>query len=1829
MPVSFHPSNRTCSATPTDPSFVLPAPTSLAEDISVVHNSSRSFNPYVDSARTYAAAPAMYRDDVQIPLYCKGSKREGDLIDDLNSFSETWGALYEHLTTQILSEREVLSVLKSGILQRHMGKNLEQVFIEAMVRSTQPKCDMTAQRLREIFEAIFHLPPDQWAVEFGEHLNFSRSSGSHGVAGFIQAQLQLPREERDKKIASGELLTDAQWQRLCEVLEQSPVWMSERLEQADPNMPWMDLEDIPALRPSSAATQLLLGKCLQVMDEYRSEETAPSEYASQIRELIECIKDKSDPAVQLCSREEETAMFEFLAPTSRHREGTSDECFPLLSTLEEIERKSDFHPVTINANRVPKGLVAKAAYLLQIVNVSNFHGYPEKPHPKSIMLLPEKPSKPFIVKDVPVNPDTPPEFDIERKSVVPFASVEHALEMARQADALLTKITHTLTGWRPAEALDLEDPRYLLGDIAERLERLDIRTPFRTTPGSSFGSQENPYAETTEANADSHFTALGASLGAWLRSSAAHLGSMGVTMLAGVTHLTRQHPNASATLAFAAIHAALNEFYSRWFPYEGAGNQAHFAAEADPRLRQQIIDEVQLTLDAMPTFVQSVRARREASGYTNPHDDPMLVADVKSLMQQPAPSDPDMTVAELVDESIARAHYARLQISRMGVDIDGNPFVETEDVSVNSQRAESELGSESAEWVLDAMSDADITLHADRTLQARVVKELTSAGNTPMPVSTDSSIHKPASLFRDAVNDPKVLEWFESKGFALNTLKVFADSVSGKVIRDGVSSDESFSIWDDSGWWQVSAQVLIARQLLDPGDIGLSFTNEGPELVYRDVIIQFYGETSPTSTEEATELVRRLSAEGWPAFDTIKNDELLNKAKALIHEEKTRAQLSYELEQSVKNLADNAPVSLSSLFSRVANGSPLDEKCKSIVGHLHEFIALPGMISLCQRLEIDCTVAPVRISENRIQVLMPPALWYDITNSVSADSNLLAPFNMLLQQIKDTGNALYSTLSFDLQQTVNFRGFGSPKTAGEVRNVIRWLQTSLPTSMPLGDCGAGLLALTPSSATLTPVERTTIIGVSRKLLNGAASIIDVLCNASELDRPVEYRRDNAESILEDMLASEQSNSWAQQMLRELGWYGALEGQTASVEIKQQILLAAIKLAVDPDASGKPGTVAGYDVYQPKNLGRDVNEVLTEIERHLVQHKGVSERTAPLIAHLFLVDAAPEFLAYDIAKGVQVGTAGWMTLRLGVAIAETQKPGCSRAMTMSQLMDLALLTPNTPEQQMLFKTLAVDILVIWGVMNGIIPQRASYSSDDYYIAASKFSTQRKELAQAIEGFKRDLVTRNEIAIKELNKLYGPYVSVPIEDIKVSDGSTEKSFVEAYIDGDLSSAGWQMSNISMGRHTFDWFRIKLPDLDNLLTESVKRHFESDTASFLCATKSMIAALPLDERQSIELGEIRLFTLREETGRLKEDETAEDRAAMRGHQGVLLRCEYNQQVSYYEVFPGRMIMIKRTDLPHDLPLDGEIKTIKVKVSGRGPAGRFPIQRGTELPFDFSAYSEGAKPKAGATSEKLIVEQLGETIPAKDVSAEQTTNVPNSYFSAKTVDIAKRIVSDNFLQGYEEFLFKKAKGQTSAEENRAYWEKVKNFLLQLIPFVGCVDDLNSGKRMGFINGAFGCFTDLVSGLNALGGGVGKISSALRPVRPVSVKAFEAVKITGTTLVSMMNPLDGVVDMIAGGGRAITSFGKMLTTGVFALTESGISRLQTCVDRLRGYFGGFAAEAAARLSRQSRIVGVMGRVNSTQIVATLDNGKWYALDKNGTPVGRVIDNFVAPATAH
>ncbi|WP_030131391.1 hypothetical protein [Pseudomonas sp. QTF5] len=1757
MIVLSDPTNASIRTAPASPKPT--ALTALSNRVCSVQSSPRR----LDVASSPATPPAQNKH-IQIPLYYARPTRDADQIKDLDSFSEIWGSLYKQLTTQTLSERDVLDVLKSGILQRRVGSNLAPVFVDAIMRSVRPVGDMTVARLRESVDAICHLSPDRWAVHFGEHLNFSESTDGPGMADFIQKQLTKSRKDIDKKIASGVLLTNAQWHSLCEIIEQRPLLkeqLGRRLQELDPRMAFVDVDDIPHIRPSLDTAQFFLSNSLQVIREHAVHDSIPDAYEDKIRQLMRCITQATDSTRENGCNEGETARLEFL------EQGRS---FRLLKVLEEIERKSDFHDsVVASGPRVPQGFAGKLVFALNLVNV--------------VQQLP------------PPTVDPVPEAAADEKPSFASDATEQFEQFAWQADALLTEITHILTGWSPVAANDGPDPRPLLRQLVESLNEMDVRTPLRDIPHSSYGAPGNPYATTTasltsgnETPEEADLETLGARLGTWLSSVAGYLGATGATLLTSAAGAVQHHPRAAATVALVAIHAAVNEFYARWFP-DSAGAQA------------------------------------------------------KAVHP---PVNPD---AEWVEQPGSSAHEysAHLQMSKHMVDISGNGYIEVEYPLANSEGlSQAEPVDKGTHRVIETVIDTDTTSQADRTLQAAVLLQLESNQNTPLPVTSGSLIEASFDLYRQTLNDAKVLAWFESKGLVLDTLIIKQNSVSGNVTRDGVSGVQTFSVWDTSGWWQVCAQVRAASELLDPTNVGLPYVSEDRRLIPRDVILDFYREARPTSEQEASAIAQRLESEGWPEISAAEKDELdkeVKGVKELMREAKARVLLTGELEKIVGQKTDNEIISLSGQRSESADSSPLAHKSLAILHYLNDFFELPEMLQVCNAQNLDGRSMPVRISDNRIQALMQSGHWYDLTDLVEEQPALKAPFNDLLQMVKETGGALYSPLSFDLQQILAFAGFGAPQTAGEVRNVIRWLQTSLPPAMPLGDFGAQLLLDTGSPVALTPSDRTKIVDLVAGFHNGFASIIDALGAERLLHTTVEYRRNNADELLGELFEKDLAVSWGHGLLQALNWYGA--DQAAVPEHYEKLLLAAIKLAIDPDAPGKPGTIAGYEIYQPANLGRDLKVVRAEIEYQLIEQKGVSAQAAPLIAHLFLADAAPEFLAQDAGAQILVGTASWMTLRLGVAIAEATAPGCSRAMTTDQLRGLALLAPTTDDQQQLFKTLAVDIVTTWGVMNGVIQQRgeSAYSPQDYSTAASKFATQRAELSQALDGFKRELVTRKQLATLELGKVFSRFTQVPIDQLMIetykpwldanpNSESTKKSLVEAYMDGDLFKTSWQLSDetILLWDGGFDGCLTKLPDLNALLTASVDSFFNERKQSFITSTKALFATLPLEDRQCLEWGEVKLFTLREETGKLKEDETPSMRAAFRGRQGTLLRCEYGQTVSYFEVFPGRLSIIKRTDLPDDLPLNGVIKIEKAKIS-KGSSVNVDVQRGTTLPFDFAAYAQGTEPTTGAQSEKLIIEQLGHSLPGGTAQRNvQTVHVPDTYFSNKTARITNGIVIDNLLEGEQEFLLKKAKGQTTSEENLAYREKIENFLLQLIPFVGCTDDLSSGDRIRFINGAFGCFADLVSGLGTLAGGVGKVSNVLKSVAPISVKVFEAMRITGNNIVSVINPLDGVPDLVAGGARALHSVSRIVKSGVFTLTQTGIARLQTCANRLRGFFGGAATGAASiQLSHRINALanGVAGTINGTSVTAIQASGKWYALDNNGHPMGPPIEHFIALPT--
>ncbi|MGE8150313.1 hypothetical protein ACQKP5_03580 [Pseudomonas vancouverensis] len=1806
------------------------------------------------------------------PSYCAGHLRPGDLIVDQTSLDRAWNSVKEHLETQPLAEHELFSALQSGFFQRPTGRALADLFVEATIGSVNPIGGLTTQRLGEIVDVICHLPPRCWADALGESLNFPASVSSDSVVGFIQAQLTSSREQRDVRISNGELLTDDQWQRLRDVVKSSREYIS-KTRETPRNSALSRLEDALYVRPSPEEARALLGVFLKCLDASQLNEIFPDSISNEVRGFWQTIEPKFPPplldefkeatqslvdganaalnrlgsltfgelgkvledgirsavdqtaavisTMDLAFRGREQPASGLGKRSMENGQGTSG--FSLLKTLEEIERKGDFYEfVVTDGPRAPKGI---ANWLVWTLNASHTLGSLKGPSMGSGLRVAQSTAPPYAHPSQQASKTsmsmTRMNMTVEQHSVpiavvpeiVPFASGVREKsgltgsefgQFAAQADEVLQQMTRVLTGYRPVDAVEVLDPRPLMQAIKDTIDSVNVRTPMRDTPLSSFGAPGNSYADTViDINnepdlANDRFGFLQDRLSNWLQSTLNYLTAISMPSLSAITGVIQQHTRVSTAVAgsatLAIIYGVVNAFYNRWFVQGDSGIHPNSSSSVDNLQNPQVPSGMGVTRPEVPN-----RSKNNVS-----------------------------------DAFVPEGYYAHLQISQVHSDSHEVEHNEPEDTPPNPERTD--LSQEQLESIIDAPVAIS---PGDADLQMRVLAQMELGQNDLLSVPENSLMSEPLSIFHQTLNTPKFKTWLAAKGFVPSSLRIYEDRISGLVIRDGVTSTETFSLWDTSGYWQVAHEMNAARYLLDPGNCGLSYENESRKLP-RNVILDFYRVVPPTSVQEAKALADKIRTEGWPelkAGDKLKLNDEIDNVRELIREANSRARLVQELSEIVEDKADEVQIFLSAEYSGSAVDSPLARNCSAIINQFNDFVLLPEMQSICEGQNIDCSSQIFRLKDNRIEFYNQNSQWDDLTVLVAGQPALIASFNSLLGLVKYTGNTLYTSMSFDLQQILSFGGFGTPGTAGEVRNVIQWLQTSLPQATSLGDFGAELLD-TRSITALTSDDRTRIKNLSNQLFSDGRTIIDALGEDVLAGTSVKYRQKSADKLLSQILEKDQADAWGHEFLQTLNWYGA-EGE-AIPEHYKKLLLAAVKLTVDPEAAGKPGNIAGYNVYQPDNLGRNLNAIRAEIEAHLIENKGVTAQAAPLVAHIFLADVAPELLTQELPDEVTLGSTNWMLLRLGVAIAEANERGCSRILSVDQLTSLALLSPTNNDQQLLFKALAADILLIWANMNGVIQPRAdfSYNATEYLSSAEGFANQRSELSLALRGFGNPLTTRRELAVEALAKAFSPYTKKPIEQIEIKfdhcdyvDGYRicnviKKTLVEAYMDGDLSQAGWNTANIAMGAVKFDEIRRSLPDLNESLATSVAKFFGSRKRSFHAMTKALFANLPLDDRRSIELGNVQLFTLREETGMIKENETPANQEVFRGRQGTILRTEHNKIVKYFEVFPGRFFIVKRIDLNDPLPLNGEIKIEKTKVS-KGGTVNSEVQRGTELPFDFSAYFSGSKPRPDTSSPHLIVEPLSFTLPAKAVSEDQNDFVPNTYFSERTSQIVSHIINDNFLVGGEELIFNIAKGQTTAEQNRAYWASVKEFLLQLIPFVGCVSDLSSGERMRFINGAFGCMTDLISVINTLVGGVAKVGGVLKSAVPASFKVFEALKITGTTLSSAINPIDGVPDVLAAGARVVRNFSKGLSNGMLTLTEASISHANTCLDRLRAFFGGAAAGSAKRLPRRAKILNVVGKINGTAVIATTDKGKWYAVDDYGNPMGRALSNFIVPTT--
>lgn len=359
-----------------------------------------------------------------------------------------------------------------------------------------------------------------------------------------------------------------------------------------------------------------------------------------------------------------------------------------------------------------------------------------------------------------------------------------------------------------------------------------------------------------------------------------------------------------------------------------------------------------------------------------------------------------------------------------------------------------------------------------------------------------------------------------------------------------------------------------------------------------------------------------------------------------------RAYLADKLEADVNDLPDDMPYDGSQQPALLSADAVLAVSDQVARASLKRFVESAALLAQLNAHDLHWPGQPFRVSEDKFEHRTPEGDWVDLTSYITGVDTLNREFNELVSLSRAFGNALYSQPFHDIRQVLDHKGLGSPRTAGETRNIISWLRSALPPAPPLGNY-AGLMQREWAPGLLTASDKALIKTLASERWSGEYRQ-DFACLD---DLPVLALQENPGAHLDKLLNSEQALDFGERLARALKW----PQEPFSKTLRQQLVIAALTVHADPDAPSEPGHVAGYDLYQPANMGLALGAVRGHVEQHLVDKRGVDPKLAVLTAHIGLAQAAPEFLVKDVPLQIRIGTPAWAERRLGLQWQSVPRP----------------------------------------------------------------------------------------------------------------------------------------------------------------------------------------------------------------------------------------------------------------------------------------------------------------------------------------------------------------------------------------------------------------------------------------------------------------------------------------------------------------------------------------------------------------------------------------------
>ncbi|MFN3355658.1 MAG: hypothetical protein ACK418_06565 [Pseudomonas sp.] len=1182
------------------------------------------------------------------------------------------------------------------------------------------------------------------------------------------------------------------------------------------------------------------------------------------------------------------------------------------------------------------------------------------------------------------------------------------------------------------------------------------------------------------------------------------------------------------------------------------------------------------------------------------------------------------------------------------------------------------------------------TSDADKKLQKNLIRWLRTGNPPDNAVPKKSSIAPFIALYNTALKDPTLQVWLKSKGFKPETVRILDGAVVGIAVRDGKQTLQRFSATDGSGWGQVSTQVSALQRILSPNNWGIPLGIGGATAnIPLIVLLDFYGVQAPKNEKAIALLGKQLKGNGWPPISQAQRDEWaaqIKQQRRYKEDGAVRERLYELLQPLLEGKGDNDPLDLNGLSVVVAPGASLDQRSKKPRVRFQQFLASPMFQAFLDKTgfqRLGAGAHEYRLSAGDLQMRDRAGQWVSLRRAFddevgkvsrggNADAQAAArqmgvELDRLVTLSKKTGDALYSTCTYDARQAMAHYALDVPQTVGQMRAALSGFNTQLPAPPPAGNY-AGMTPYGAGQGNLPDAARHTLKSASKQVM--------ALFKAFSPDPSGFQSFPDPDSQLAAFFDSPGARALADTIAKSLKLFAVADGQALPRADRHQVLATALKFSVDAPVPGLPGTVAGYDLYQPANLGRTLKQVRSDVERRLID-KGVDPKVSALMAHLYLAQSAPEMLIKRDPglpadplnllnrdpHSIKVGSTAWMNVRLASAIA-----GDSR-LNLQQALALARQAPTGPNQEALIKMLGAQAVLDWGVMAGIYPATSdrTYSSTDYEAASKAFTERENTTRDAFESLTREPPTQISVLIKQLASLfpemteqeiraarldlvtdepYDPRNHAHLEtrqpllvDFILAGQAEDASFwlkLSASLNGLFSGdKKYNFHHPKISQSTFFQRLNRLPIIAHLVEPAVDQYIADIRKAQATAMKLAFAELPLKQRTALESSnEIQFFTLRTGTGESLEHDKAPDSkvAKNRGTHGLLMRYETGQvtpKYGYYEVFANSMKIIERTDLPDDLPLGDHI-TRGYEPTGLGGFSPIKVQKGVTLPYDFEAYRSGSLPRFGVSSE-VIIEKYGRPLHG---SADKTNpRAPNTFVSATTAKLVDTLLAYSF-DGKREALLDHANQPTRLESRRAYpFASGKNIftaenartVLSLIPFVGALADLVEGNTRA---GVQGLLIDMASFI-ATGGlaGVKSFAKGVKLLIRFNGKPFStaALKGAGTFLRGVFNPVESVPEILRAGPNVLKTFalGRPLRIG-----SSAFLPVKT-FEQWRWTMGACDAFFVDSSALDSQWAGSRkGSIGNQQVNAVQKKGLWYAINPiTHRPDGIPLEGFIPQAS--